>query len=882
MSDARNLRGQILQIVELYGLPDECQEDLLDIIHSSGTFQSWTPEEDDDGGADSPALPAASTRYQELEQLGIGGMGVVHRVFDQHLNRTMARKVLKLSLLHSNQARARFLAEARITAQLNHPGIAPVHDVSELPTGQPCYTMREIQGGTLHDAIDAVHAVSSESRWREALSIHGPPWTMRRLLSALRRACEAVAYAHSRGVIHRDLKPDNIMVGPFGEVLVLDWGIARVMNQRRPPFSLNPIIGIDDALDRARSVVGTPSYMPFEQAGGGSVGPRSDVYALGATLYHLLSGQPPYTGERRDIQRRILAGPPEPLTQHSGPPIPEELQETCRKAMAREPIDRFASATELAEAITAWLEGAREQDRARAIVRRADEMRPEIEHLRSRVSTLRSEAEALLDGVRPHEPDERKLPGWKKQDAADVLEQDAEKLSLEYRESIRSALQYARDLPEAQTRLAEHYALRHARSEAEREPHRAALSEHLLRRYDQGRYAGYLRAEGALSLVTDPPGARVRIYRYEMRRRRLVPVYWKTLGQTPLTAITLPIGSYVLSIHHSDRAPVRYPIFIERQAHWNGIPPGGSAPHPIYLPTRRELSGSSEYIPPGWCWSGGDHNAGRALPRQRLWVDGMIVGRFPITNAEYIAFLDDLVAQGRTDEAVRYAPRDRPTHGDPEGGLIYGRSKLGRFLLVPDIHGNVWLQDWPVMMMGWAGAVAYCHWWSRRSGKAWRLPGELEWEKAARGVDGRIYPWGDDFDASWCCTRESHPGSPQPMPVSSFPIDESPYGIRGMAGNTRDWCGDIYSPHGPRLNGARVLPTSLPRRVDSSTGHTGITRGGAWWYSPREARLTYREIHLPAIRFHPLSFRIARTFPDPGPVRPVSDGLPVLHKRSVR
>ena len=864
MPDARNLSGQLLQLAELYGLPDECVEDLLALVQPSDTFQGWTPEEEETGTT-LPSLPAVTERYQELEQLGIGGMGVVHRVFDQHLNRTMARKVLKRTLLDSNQARARFLAEARITAQLNHPGIVPVHDVGELPTGQPYYTMRQIQGATLREAIDAVHAVSSETGWQESPSVDGPPWTLRRLLSALRRACEAVAYAHSRGVIHRDIKPENIMVGPFGEVLVMDWGIARVLDQSRAAFAANPIIGINEALDRARSVIGTPSYMPFEQAGGSPGGTRSDIYSLGATLYHLLTGHPPYSGNQWDIQRQILAGPPPPPSQRGGPPIPEELIETCQVAMAQEPSDRFASAAALADSITAWLEGAREQDRAREIVRQADEMRPEIDRITAQVHSLRTEADALLDGVRPHEPDDRKLPGWQKLDEADDLERRAEQLSLEYRESIRSALQYARDLPEAQVRLAEHYASRHAQAEEERDSRRADLSEHLLRRYDQGRYSSYLQAEGVLTLHTDPPGARVRIYRYEQRRRRLVPVYWKILGQTPLDAVPLPIGSYLLSIHHSDRAPVRYPIFIERQKHWDGRPPGGSAPHPIYLPTRRELSSSEDYIPAGWYWSGGDRDAGRSLPRQRLWVDGLVMSRFPITNAEYIAFLDDLVANGREDAALRYAPRDRPTHGDPEGGRIYGRSRLGRFLLVPDIHGDVWLQDWPVMMMGWAGAVAYCQWRSKRTGLPWRLPGELEWEKAARGVDGRIYPWGDAFDASWCCTRESHPGRPQPVPVSAFPIDESPYGVRGMAGNTRDWCGDIFSPRGPRLDGERVVPPSLPRRVDSSTGHTGITRGGAWWYSPREARLTYREVHLPSIRFHPLSFRIARTFPYPSP-----------------
>ncbi|MFT4979642.1 MAG: serine/threonine protein kinase/formylglycine-generating enzyme required for sulfatase activity [Myxococcota bacterium] len=871
MNNDRNVRGQLLRIADLYGLGPDCLEDLMELLEEPQKRETWMKTEpslalwdEPVPRLDAPPVPEVlpGSRYEVLDELGVGGMGEVHRVFDRQLNRSMARKVLKRSLLSSNQARARFLAEARITAQLQHPGIVPIHDVGELLGGQPFYTMREIRGQTLKEAIRAVHRVSSAEAWGEARAGgdgEQPPWSLRRLVSALRRACEAIAYAHSRGVIHRDIKPDNIMVGAFGEVLVMDWGIARLLDQRAPRFAATPIVGVE-AFDAG--VVGTPAYMPFEQADGSRlVGPRADTYALGATLYHILTGKTPYSGDVHEIRRKLLAGPPAHPRERAGPPIPAELEDACLAAMAREPEDRLRSPLALAEAITNWLEGARRRDVALKIVARADGMRPELGRLRGRVRELRAEADKLLADVRPHASEAHKQPGWSKQDEAAALEREASLKELEYRETLRTALHYVQDLPEARDRLADYYAARHTEAERSRHPHDAEIQGRLLQAHDRGRYATYLRGEGALTLYTDPPGARVRLYRYEPRQRRQVPVYLRSLGYTPIISLTLPIGSYLLKIQHPDRQEVRYPLLIERQEHWDGVPPGGLQPHPVYLPRRRELRSDDCYVPAGWFWSGGDPDAGLSLPRRRLWCDGAIVKRFPVTNAEYMAFLDDLVASGQEPLARRYAPRERPTPDAPDGALLYGRSSLGRFLLVPDATGDVWLQDMPVIMMPWAGAVAYTRWKAAREGLPWRLPGELEWEKAARGVDGRLYPWGDRFDPSWCCTRASHPGRPQPVSVDSFPIDESPYGVRGMAGNTRDWCGDLYSPRGPRLEADRVVPPQLPTRTEHSAGHTGITRGGAWWYSPREARVTYRTIYLPQIRFHPLSFRLASSFP---------------------
>ena len=295
--------------------------------------------------------------------------------------------MLRPSLFGSDRAKARFVAEARCSARLQHPGIVPVHDLGMDATGAPYFTMREVQGRTFGSTLSATRAAG------------GPDIVaLRRLLALFQRVCAAVAYAHSMGVVHRDLKPANIMLGPHGEALVVDWGLARQPTPGTPPVPPPPARG---------PVVGTPAYMAPEQARGEThlVGPPTDVYALGAVLYELLSGSAPMPpGPPRALVADLASGVrPAPLTADQrlpdGQPLPPGLVAAVERAMAPAPDDRHPDARALADDLSAWLEGARRREEAREVVRTAAARRPEATRIRAESAQLRAEAHAALAQV---------------------------------------------------------------------------------------------------------------------------------------------------------------------------------------------------------------------------------------------------------------------------------------------------------------------------------------------------------------------------------------------------------------------------------------------------------------------------------------------------
>jgi len=321
--------------------------------------------------------PETASRYHLRGEVAHGGMGAILRIHDDELDRDLAMKVILgqspaatgVTPPVDSSVLARFLDEAQITGRLDHPGIVPVHELGIDSQGRVYFAMRLVKGHDLKEVFRLIREGSEN--WNEA-----------RALGVLLKACEAVAYAHNRKVIHRDLKPANIMVGRFGEVYVMDWGLARELGRGdlkdlrlRPEGSSDfttlrsirreeadstpdsPLVTMDG------HVVGTPSYMPPEQASGelDRLGPRSDVYAMGAMLYELITGAAPYVvpgvkKTQHTILAEVLNGPPRSLREMSLDVAPPLLA-ICEKAMRREPSERYGSMVELSEDLQAFLEG---------------------------------------------------------------------------------------------------------------------------------------------------------------------------------------------------------------------------------------------------------------------------------------------------------------------------------------------------------------------------------------------------------------------------------------------------------------------------------------------------------------------------------------------
>jgi serine/threonine protein kinase/Tfp pilus assembly protein PilF len=320
----------------------------------------------------------APDRYRILRPHARGGLGEVFVAEDTELRREVALKEIQAQHADNAVSRARFLREAEITGRLEHPGVVPVYGLGRHADGRPFYAMRFIRGETLQKAIERFHCgltiadcgLKGQSRTNPQSEIRNPKsydsLEFRQLLQRFVAVCNVVAFAHSHGVLHRDLKPANVMLGDYGETLVVDWGLARVLRDKsrmtsdERPLLDSSLITHHSSLTQQGSALGTPAYMSPEQAEGDidQVGAASDIYSLGATLYCLLTGRPPFVqgpdegvGEVLQRVQRGEFAPPSQVNRHT----PKSLEAVCLKAMALKPNNRYANAVDLAADIEHWL-----------------------------------------------------------------------------------------------------------------------------------------------------------------------------------------------------------------------------------------------------------------------------------------------------------------------------------------------------------------------------------------------------------------------------------------------------------------------------------------------------------------------------------------------
>lgn len=781
-------------------------------------------------------------RYVLGAELGRGGMGTVVAAFDHETGRTVALKTVREDARGDERARRRFLREARVTAQLEHPSVVPVYDIGTLTDGSPYYAMRIVERRSLREVLDG----GSPQR----------DWPLARLCSVFVQVCRAMGYAHARGVVHRDLKPENILLGNHGEVYVADWGIAKLRDEAEIAPASEATDPSGDATELGL-LLGTPGYMAPEQMRGDAaeVDARADFFALGAILYEMLTGVRAIDASSPlALRESTLVGQPRsPRT--ISPACPLVLEELCLRALAKRPEDRPSSADALADEVELYLEGAKEKARRQQeAVSLATQARGHAERHASLVveaERLAAAARLALRDVKPWEGLARKQEAWTLEDRSQQAAVEQAKALASTLQSYSQALAYDAESRVVRDGLADLYGSQLARAERARDHVGERYFEALLREYDDGRYARALSAAGRLSITTPRAPARVLAYRYREVDRVLRAVEPRPLGTTPLREVPLEPGSYLLVLESPGHRDVRYPLVSRRGEHHQAS---------VNLYTERELGEGMCLVPGGSSVIGGDPEAFEGMARREAVTADFAIARLPVTFGEYLEFVNDLERRDPAQAELRL-----PRVTDASDGLAAVRDATGRWVarheIIVEGDGRGFcpperVRDVAVTCIDWFDAVAYARWASARAGVSLRLPTEVEYEKAARGVDERAFPWGDRFDPTFCKMRDSRPGFGQPEPVGAFAADESPYGVRDLAGGARCWVADVEGSLSAEEALRQPEPGDKQARADCGMR---MSRGGAWLNSGPGCRSASRSVHFALLRFAGIGVRLARS-----------------------
>ena len=712
--------------------------------------------------------------------LGRGGLGWVFDAWDPAAERAVAVKVSRPD--GGEAARDALLREGRTLARLRHPGILPLLSMVVEPTAV-ALVLPVAPSDTLAARLgDAV----SEAR----------PFPLEARLRTMTQVAGAVGAAHAQGVVHGDLHPGNVALGEDGAVQVLDWGAPQ-----GDGFS------------------GSPGYASPAQLRGATPTAACDVHALGALLFELILLRPLRARRHDEDLGRFLArigAEPAPLP--DGMPLRGLVE-----AALRGEID----AVGLADALRAHRSGAAtaaaRADSAEQLVARAWEG---VAQLREYVERIAQEEKVLVvqrAKVPGHAPVEQKRPLWEAEERAEALRLERRRAWQDAADAAVRASELAEDDAAPREVLAELWWERMHAAETEGRRVDAALAAERVRRWDDGRYVRILDAPARLSLRCDVPGATAVLSRYDTTPR-IYDLQEVRRVSLPVDTLQLPPGSWRVDVQAEGRTTTHLPVLLRRLQHHRAD---------VRLFTPEEIGDGWCYVPAGPFKLGGDAGARQPLDPCEPTVGDRFITRTCVTSAEWLEFLDDL----DPEEAARHVPG--------EAGLFAGfqafwaRGDDGRWRL-PD----GWNPRWPVFAVALDNAEAYAAWRSRREGRTVRLPTEEEWEKAARGVDGRVYPWGDGFDPTFAHMRQSRPGPPRPAEVAAYPVDTSPYGVRDMAGGLREWTASIYD------EGSHVL------------------RGGTYGDDADDLRVAGRAGLMPFIRWSFIGFRLITEGPRPTASRP--------------
>ena len=779
-------------------------------INLANVVQFEGPQRELDEDEDRP-----NSRYLLGKELGRGGVGRVLRVFDRALGRNVAMKV-PLVWPGAKADRDKFVEEAQATGQLEHPNIVPIYDIGALETGEIYYTMKRVRAYSLRDVFDGLLQKDPKIV---------AEYTMTRLLSIYLQVCQAVSYAHDRGVVHRDLKPDNVMLGEYGEVHVMDWGLAHIVG--RAVVTDRSLRG--DAEAESGQTVGTPAYMPPEQANGAisDITERSDIYSLGVILYEIYTLKQP--SARNTVVATLMAVITEPIPPPSSvtdTPISEDMEFIIMTALEKDANKRWKSARELHDAVEKVLDGRTEREMARHILEGE-------RYVRLYETTQR---EMLRMGEAVHEAN-TKIDDWlsievKRRiwELEDQYRDLAMRMVTYFGNAIREftlALARAPDDPTARAALAKLYFNRYELAEREENALDKLHFRALLEQYDDGTFQRRLVASAPVSIYTTPKYAAVFLYELTESDRRRVPGSPTFLGQSPVPERFVGAGSYMVRVKHPKHPPVSVPLGLNRSDPFSLN---------VTIPTAEQYAPGFVFVSTGISIIGGDPEAYDPLPQQRVDVDAFFMQNYPVSFADYAKFLDD-VGQDDPDLALARAPRTRGSDGPlvalgPNGKFVPSES-----LIVGDMRARYPRNEghearMPIIAIRYEDAQAYCAWRAAKDGVAYRLPTEFEWERAARGADGRFFPWGDRFDANFAKMSSSRSIESHSEPIGAFPFDRSPFDVFDLAGGVQEWV------------------------ESTSDDKYAIVRGGHWAGDQRACRTASRKRYHRYARLATVGFRM--------------------------
>jgi formylglycine-generating enzyme required for sulfatase activity len=890
--------------------------------------------------------------YRVVSEIGRGGFATVYKAYQASLDRHVAIKVLRPEVVQDSTGVERFQREARAAARLGgHPNIVTIYDYGE-QDGMAYLVLEFIDGGTLQDRL--TRSISAGD--------------IERIVTGVASALE---YAHANQLVHRDVKPSNVLIGNDGRVVLSDFGIAKLL---------------DAATSLTGAAIGTPEYMAPEQITGAAVDARSDIYALGVMVYRIFSGRPPFQGNMMSVLHRHVHEPPPPMAE-GGRPIPPDVERVVLRALAKDPADRYSSATELATNLAEALQPAILRERARAALGRgeldraerlaiellagnpSDEAARYVRHevLRQRqLVQARTAVERLLDAgdwqsalgeidrLRLRESgDAAALELARRADEARATE--AARIEEERRraEAARREEERRRAEQERLQREARERAEREARARAERErqerearertEQEASSEQERLEREERERQARDARARAEWEAREQAERARIareardRVAREADQRERQETIAApfaeematrvglpdsREPGDRPLEVEPLTVGATVEPSRVPPRpaTPAASPVGGTRGLWlglaalvvlvgagallWPSLFGGNPSPSPTptaavvaqpskptlaptnlptaapvaepatpapqqapstpavtpeskptapvqpkpeskppepkpaepkpgeptaappvvaELPPRITLQdGATMAIVPAGAFTMGSEADQSASPSHKLELPAFYVDLAEVTNARFAWF---------TEQAGYQAQGNWRRYFDPQ--------------FIDATHYDADRKEHPVVNVTWADADAYCRW----AGK--RLPTEAEWEKAARGGDGRRWPWGNDPHPEYANveTGDETGREPDTMRVGSFPRGASPYGALDMAGNVWEWTASPLLPY-------PLDPGSLFALAPNATTPR-VTRGASWLSLPERMEVTSRVAEPPSRTSKDLGFRCA-------------------------